>query len=138
MSALRHKRTFRAKPDIDDAAPKGKSPGRFRVRLNSWRENLAPAIYSSLFLYVDNEVIIAIHAGCKTRDPHAGQCTLSFRTLIFSLAAENGHRSLRSAYCPVDCRRSSHLGPKDRAVIEREVCHIGKTCQSLLCNRLRR
>ena len=66
-----------------------------RGRFNSWRGNRFRRFISSLFLYVDNEVIIAIHAGGKTRDPHAGECTVSFRTLIFSLAAENGHRSLR-------------------------------------------
>src|SRR5690348_10194799 len=80
-----------------------------------------PSRSSSLFLYVDNEVIIAIHAGGKTRDSHAGECTVSFRALIFSRAAENGHRSLRPAYCLLDLRRSVHLIPKNRAVIEREV-----------------
>ena len=75
---------------------------------------------SSLFLYVDNEVIIAIHAGGKARHSHAGECTVSFRPLIFSRAADNGHRCLRSAYSLDDRRRSGHLGPKNRAVIERE------------------
>jgi hypothetical protein len=78
-------------------------------------------LFSSLFLYVDNEVIIAIHAGGKTRHSHAGDCTVSFRTLIFSRAADNGHRSLRSAYCLLDFRCSVQLVPKNRAVIEREV-----------------
>jgi len=76
---------------------------------------------SALFLYVDNEVIIAIHAGGKTWNSHAGDCTVSFRTLIFSRAAENSHRSLRFAYRPLDLRRSVQLVPKNRAVIEREV-----------------
>jgi len=68
---------------------------------------------SSLLLYVDNKVIIAVHAGGKTGDSHAGEGTVSFRTLIFSRAAENSHRSLRSAYCLLDPRRSVHLVPKN-------------------------
>src|SRR5258707_13656941 len=97
-----------------------------RGRFNSWRGNRFRRFISSLFLYVDNEVIIAIHAGGKTRDSHAGDCTVSFRTLIFSRAAENGHRSLRSPYCRLDLRRSVHLVPKNQAVIEREVVVLRK------------
>src|SRR6185295_2912519 len=70
---------------------------------------------------------LAIHAGGKTRHSHAGECTVSFRTLIFSRAADNGHRSLRSAYCLLDLRRSVQLVPKNRAVIEREVVVCPKT-----------
>src|SRR5215471_4128326 len=108
----------------ESACPRGHS-GMSRIaplRRSESTYSRNPAIPpSSLLLYVDNEVIIAIHAGGKTRHSHAGDCTVSFRTLIFSRAADNGHRSLRSAYCLLDLRRSVQLVPKNRAVIEREV-----------------
>src|SRR5262245_48961215 len=76
----------RGHSDMSRIVPLGRSASTFS------RDPAIPP--SSLLLYVDNEVIVAIHAGGKTGDSHAGECTVSFRTLIFSCAADNGHRSL--------------------------------------------
>jgi microcin C transport system substrate-binding protein len=77
----------------------------------------ADSSISGLFFYVYKEVIIKVRADGKTFRSRTCQCTVSFRTLIFSLAAENSHCSLESARCTVHCRRAARLIPKNRTVI---------------------